>query len=128
MMKIKQKGEGEIAIILVIVFVIIAVIGAIMLIVPPYKAWAAEKRGEGMMRYAAMERNAMISQAEAERDSARLRSEAIEIVGEASQKYPEYRQQEFIGAFAKCLENGCANQIIYVPTEANIPIIEAGKR
>lgn len=110
-----------------VVVVILFVVGP-MAVIPPYTAWVAEKRGEGQMRYANMERQAMIAQATAERDSALLRAEAIEIIGEAAQKFPEYRQQEFIGAFARCLEIGCAQKIIYVPTEANIPITEAGKR
>ncbi len=49
-------------------------------------------------------------------------------MGEAAQKYPEYRQQEFIGAFGEALKSGTISQIIYVPTEANIPIMEAGRK
>ena len=107
---------------------IAVIIAIIMAVVPPYRAWSMEMTGEGQLRQANLERQALVAQATAERDSAELRAEAIEIIGEAAQQYPEYRQQEFIGAFAKCLETGCASQIIYVPTEANIPITEAGKR
>jgi len=64
----------------------------------------------------------------AELDSASLRAEAISIVGKAAKKYPEYRKQEFIGAFAEALQEGTIHQIIYVPTEANISILEASKR
>jgi len=70
----------------------------------------------------------MIQQAQAELDAASLRAEAISIVGKAAKDYPEYRKQEFIGAFAEALQKGTIQQIIYVPTEANIPILEAGKR
>ena len=56
-----------------------------------------------------------------------MRAEAIQILGEAAQQYPEYRQQEFIGAFAEALQQGTIRQIVYVPTEANIPIMEAGR-
>ena len=74
---------------------------------------------------AEQEKQVQIEQARSELESAKLRAEAIEIVGAASQKYPEYRLQEFIGAFAQAMENGAIEKIIYVPTEANIPIIEA---
>ncbi|WP_312307640.1 hypothetical protein [Acinetobacter variabilis] len=47
--------------------------------------------------------------------------------GQAAKDYPEYRKQEFIGAFGEALREGRIQQIIYVPTEANIPIVEAGK-
>jgi regulator of protease activity HflC (stomatin/prohibitin superfamily) len=70
----------------------------------------------------------LVTQAQAEKDAAVLRAEAIQIVGQAAKDFPEYRQQEFIGSFADALREGKIQQIIYVPTEANIPIIEAGKR
>ena len=49
-------------------------------------------------------------------------------MGEAAKKYPEYRQQEFINSFGIALKDGKIQQIIYVPTEANVPIMESGKR
>lgn len=105
-----------------------SLIGGVMWGIPQYNVYSKDMSGRAVLAYAENERKAMIAQASAERDSAQLRADAIEIIGEAAQMYPEYRQQEFIGAFANCLEKGCASQIIYVPTEANIPITEAGKR
>lgn len=124
----KQKGMSEVGFFGLIAAAVVVGIIALMLILPPYNAWRMEMKGEGLLRLANLERQALVAQAQAERDSAELRAEAIEIVGKAAQEFPEYRQQEFIGAFASCLEKGCAEQIIYVPTEANIPITEAGKR
>jgi hypothetical protein len=49
------------------------------------------------------------------------------LIGEAAKKYPEYRTQEFIGAFAEAIKDGKIDQIIYVPTEAGIPIVESGR-
>jgi regulator of protease activity HflC (stomatin/prohibitin superfamily) len=101
--------------------------------------WAQERRGIANLREAQQDRQILIEeaqakhevsilQASAEKKAAKLRADAIEIIGAAAQRYPEYRQQEFIGAFAKALEDGKINQIIYVPTEAYIPVLEAGKR
>ncbi|MDA4958584.1 hypothetical protein PGK18_18785, partial [Acinetobacter baumannii] len=56
------------------------------------------------------------------------RAEAIQTIGKAAKDYPEYRNQEFIGAFGEALRDGKIQQIVYVPTEANIPVLEAGKR
>ena len=70
----------------------------------------------------------MIETARAEVEAAELRAQAIGIMGEAAKNYPEYRLQEFMGAFAEALKEGNIQQIIYVPTEANIPILEAEKR
>lgn len=84
------------------------------------------KRLSGQAAYAhsESERKVLVSQAEAELESAKLRAEAIKIVGEMAKQFPEYREQEFIGAFGDALKSDKIDQIIYVPTEANIPIIE----
>ena len=69
---------------------------------------------------AEQEKKIQIEQAKAELESATLRAKAIEIVGEASKKYPEYRTQEFIGAIADAMSNGKIEKIIYVPTVAQL--------
>lgn len=101
--------------------------------------WSQERRGMADLREAQQNRQILIEQAEAQRqvavlkaqgekDAAELQAEAIGIVGKAAKDFPEYRQQEFIGAFADAMKAGTVGQIIYVPTEANIPILEAGRR
>lgn len=102
---------------------------------PKYFVWTSsiaieklENQGKQKLAKAEQERQILIAQAQAEKDSASLRAEAIEIVGQAAKDFPEYRHQEFLGAFAEALKEGAINQIIYVPTEANIPVMEAGKR
>ena len=47
-----------------------------------------------------------IEQARAELESAELRSKAIEVIGKSAKEYPEYREQEFIGAFGEALREG----------------------
>jgi regulator of protease activity HflC (stomatin/prohibitin superfamily) len=74
------------------------------------------------------ERRVQIFQASAEKEAAQLRADAIAIIGKAAQDFPEYRTQEFIGAFAEALKEGKVQQVMYIPTEANIPITEAGRR
>lgn len=85
-------------------------------------------KGKALLAEASQTRMIQIEQAKGELEAAKLRAQAIKIVGEAAQQYPEYRNQEFIGAFGEALRDGKINQIIYVPTEANIPLLEAGKR
>jgi regulator of protease activity HflC (stomatin/prohibitin superfamily) len=84
--------------------------------------------GKAEFAQAEQNRQIKIKTAEAERDAAKLQAEAIQIVGEAAKAYPEYRHQEFLSAFGEALREGKMNQVIYVPTEANIPLMEAGKR
>ena len=107
---------------------VVMFVGVLMWGLPTYSVWQQGLKGEAKLQLATQTKKIIIQQAEAEKSAAALRASAIEIVGAASQKYPEYRQQEFIGAFGTALENGTIEQIIYVPTEAMIPIMEAGKR
>jgi hypothetical protein len=127
----KEELKGIAMIAGVVIIVVILLVGALfgfLVIGKHYRVWSMEMEGKGILLQANYERQAIVAQAQAERDSATLRAEAIGIVGQAAKDFPEYRNQEFIGAFAKAVENGNISQIIYVPTEANIPIMEAGKR
>lgn len=90
-----------------------------------YNVWSMEMQGKAKLAEATQSRQIQIEQAKAEKEAATLRAEAIAIIGKAAKEYPEYRQQEYIGAFAEALKEGKMQQIIYVPTEANIPILEA---
>ncbi|EFK58609.1 hypothetical protein [Sphingobacterium spiritivorum] len=108
--------------------VAIVVIVGLMFGLPKYSVWQQEMAGKARLAEATQSRQILIEQARAEKEAAVLQAEAIKIMGEAAQKYPEYRKQEFIGAFGEALKAGTISQIIYVPTEANIPLLEAGKR
>lgn len=105
--------------------IVILALGAFLLGWPLYRVWEQKLAGEAALARANQQKQILVTQAQAERDSAELRAQAIEIIGEKATKYPQYRQQEFIGAFAEAMQNGAIQKIIYVPTEANIPIIEA---
>ena len=110
-----------VAVILAIVFLV----GGLMVGLPIYSVWQQGLKGQATLKRAEQERRVLVQQAEAEREAAAARSDAIKIVGQAAKDFPEYRLQEFIGAFAEALQNEGIEKIIYVPTEANIPIIEA---
>lgn len=124
-MKNSQKGSSELVVLVIVVGLVFAVLFAVW---PYYKVWSQEMRGKAALAEARQSKMIQVEQARAELDSAQLRAEAIKTIGIASQKYPEYRTQEFIGAFGEALREGQINQIIYVPTEGNIPILEAGSR
>lgn len=124
-MKNSQKGSSELVVLVIAVGLVFALLFAVW---PYYKVWSQEMRGKAALAEARQSKMIQVEQARAELDSAQLRAEAIKTIGIASQKYPEYRTQEFIGAFGEALREGQINQIIYVPTEGNIPILEAGSR
>lgn len=103
-----------------ILFILILMVG-----LPLYGVWQQGLSGKANLAKAQQTRKIMIEQAKAERESATIRAEAISTIGQAAKDFPEYRLQEFLGAFAEALKEGNIDQIIYVPTEANIPIMEA---
>lgn len=92
-----------------------------------FKVWSQEMSGKAKLAEAGQTRQIQIEQARGELEASKLRAEAIQIMGEAAQKYPEYRQQEFMAAFGEALREGNIKQIVYIPTEANIPIMEANR-
>jgi hypothetical protein len=120
----RRKGEGDIALIGWLAGGTFALIGFCMWLFPTYGVWRQGLLGEAELERAKQTKQVMIEQAKAEKESAQLKADAIAIVGQASKDFPEYRKQEFIAAFGEAMANGNIQKIIYVPTEANIPIIE----
>ena len=110
---------------LIIFSICVSIIIALMFGIPKYTVWQQELSGKATLARASQERQVLIEQAKAEKESAVIRADAIAIVGKAAKEYPEYRLQEFLGAFAEALQSDKIEKIIYVPTEANIPIMEA---
>lgn len=127
-MKTNQKGQAD-AVLATLAFVaILIVIILLMFAWPHYKVWKQGMNGQALLAEAEQSKMIQVQTARAELESAKLRAEAIKTIGKAAKDYPEYRKQEFIGAFGDALRDGKIQQIVYVPTEANIPVLEAGKR
>lgn len=123
-----QKGNADNVLIGMIAVFVFIIFLFFLFAWPQYKVWQQGMAGQAQLSKAQQSKQIAIETAKAELESAKLRAEAIKVMGKAAQEYPEYRQQEFIGAFGEALREGNINQIVYVPTEANIPVLEAGKR
>lgn len=108
-------------------FALIVITLILMAGIPPYKVWQQGQAGKARLMRAGQERKILVEQAQAELEAAEHRVKAISIVGQAAKDFPEYRLQEFMGAFAEALQSDKIQKIIYVPTEANIPIMEASR-
>lgn len=95
---------------------------------PPYRVWKAELSGKAEMARAEQNRRILIEEAKANLEAQKLNSraeverakgmaEAIEIEnGKLTANYIKYLWVRNIG------KNN--NEIIYIPTEANTPILE----
>lgn len=140
--EMKEELKNKVKILFINVVAVMAIVGflfAALFVYKHYALWSAKITGEAQVIKQEMlgkailsrsehERMARVEQAKAELLAADMTAEAIEIVGKAAEKYPSYRNQEFILGFTEALKNGNINQIVYVPTEGMIPITEAGKR
>ncbi|MDD9806807.1 MAG: hypothetical protein OXU34_00805 [Gammaproteobacteria bacterium] len=119
-----KKGLLAMAAVVVGVALLFALAGSYRV----YSVWSASKQGQADLALAENSRKVLVEQAKAEKLAAQERADAIKIVGEAASRYPAYRYQEFLGDLGESIRNGNVRQIIYIPTEAGLPILEAGKR
>ena len=124
----RQKGEASASAITILVLLGISMlIASLMVGIPLWKVWQQGLAGEAALKRAEQEKLIMIETAQAEEQSAQYIANAIAIVGQATKDFPEYRQQQFIAAFSEAVQSEAIDQIIYVPTESNIPITEVGR-
>lgn len=100
-----------------------------------YALWSNKMRGEQELARAEGNRKIVIQEALAKKEAAQYLSEAEilrargvaeanKIIGESLKNNESYLRYLWINN----LDHTKEKQIIYVPTEANLPILEAGKR
>ena len=112
---------------------VIAIIALLMYGLPQYRVYSQELAGKAQLREADWNRQIQIREAEAMLESARLLADAeIErargvaeanlIIGDSLKDNEAYLRYLFI-------QNLHASQsdIIYIPTEAGLPVLEAGR-
>lgn len=104
---------------------------------PYYSVWRQGKVGEAELRRAEQNRKIAVNEAEAKRDAAKLLAEAEierakgvaqanEIIGTGLRGHEEYLRYLWIMSMEKVAE-ASGSTVVYVPTEGNIPIMEAGR-
>ncbi len=116
------------------IFALSTIIGGCSYIKPKWGVWAAEMEGAAELAQAEQNRKITVLEAEAKLESAKALSaaeierakgvaEANRIIGESLKDNESYLRYLWI----QNLESG-SNSVVYVPTEAGLPILEAGKR
>ena len=113
------------------VVTIVILIVIVMFAWPPYNVWRAKKTGEAQLAQAEQNRKIKVFEAEAELESAQLKAKseiaraegaakANEILGSSLTGKHEYLRYLWINAMSET-----QNQVIYIPTESGLPILEA---
>ncbi len=99
-----------------------------------YSVWSKAKHGEAALKEADWTRQIAVTEARAKLESSKLLAEseverakgvaqANKIIGDSLKNNEGYLQYLWIDSLQHT-----QNQIIYVPTEAGLPVLEAGKR
>jgi regulator of protease activity HflC (stomatin/prohibitin superfamily) len=127
-----QRGN---AIVVVITLVSIAILGLLFFGLPAWNVWRRGLSGEAQLREAEWNRQITVQEAKAKLESATMLAgaeverakgvaQANEIIAEGLQGHDEYLRYLWIQALEHTATQQ-GGQVIYVPTEANLPILEA---
>jgi len=129
-----QKDDVKLGAVLVDgTIAIVVFIATVMAGCPQYNVWEQGLKGQAELRRAEQNRQIAIQEAKARHESAielaqaeveRAKgvAQANKIIGESLHNNEAYLRYLWIHA----LQEG-KNEVIYVPTEANLPILEAGR-
>ena len=118
----------------VLLFVVIGIICLIvtgMVVFPNYNVWASELSGKADLREAEWNKQIAIEESKAELESADLKRQADVIratgIAESNAIISKSLTPEYITwKWVEGLHDG-SSEVIYIPTEANLPILEAGR-
>lgn len=116
------------------ILIVIFCIGGCMYGYPKYQVYKSDLAGQAQLKEAESNRKIIILEAEAQRESAALLAEvevtrakgvaeANKIIGDSLKNNESYLRWLWISNMKET-----NNDVIYIPTEAGLPILEAGKR
>lgn len=96
---------------------------SLFVLFPRWNVYRQELRGKAALREAEYTRQIAVLDAQAEVERARGVAEANRIIGDSLKDNEGYLRYLWVQG----LHDG-SSEVIYVPTESNLPILEAGKR
>jgi regulator of protease activity HflC (stomatin/prohibitin superfamily) len=129
-----QEFGGFLKISAIGLFVALGGLGSCAFVKPKYDVWAAQMKGEAEFAQAEQNRKITVLEAESKLEAAKALAaaeverakgvaQANEIIGQSLKDNESYLRWLWI----ENLDKG-QNSVIYIPTEAGLPILEAGKR
>jgi regulator of protease activity HflC (stomatin/prohibitin superfamily) len=104
-----------------------------MYALPQYAVWTSTLSGEAELKHAEWNRQIAVREAEAKKDAASLLAQAEierakgvaqanQIIGDSLKNNEQYLRYLWVDSLSHT-----NNQIVYIPTEAGMPILEAGR-
>lgn len=127
------QSSGLVGPVLIVVAAGVLILGG-MWAWPQYRVYNRQLDGEAQLKEAEFSKQILVEEAQAELNSAKLHSqaeverakgvaEANAIIGESLKHNEAYLRYLWIQG----LHDG-SSEVIYIPTEANMPILEAGRK
>lgn len=133
--KIEMDNEGFFASFITLCIIVLLCLG--LWGCPQWNVYESRLSGEAQLAEAESNRKIAIAEAEAKKESAQALSdaeiirakgvaEANKIIGDSLKENEGYLRYLYIQSLAESETHG--NKIIYIPTEAGLPILEAGRK
>ncbi len=131
----EEIGVGKVlAIVAALAMIFTGMVGGCMYVKPKYSIYSQRMEGEAELAKARYSKQVLTQEATARKESSALLAEADtirahgvarsnQIIGNSLKENESYLRYLWI----QNLHEG-GSQVIYVPTEANLPILEAGRR
>lgn len=98
---------------------------------PKYNVYTQQKEGEALLAYSKASKEVAVSEARAKMESAELLAQADTIRAHGIARSNQIIGASLTDAYLHWFwidDIDKSNNVIYVPTEANLPIMEAGQR
>ncbi len=129
--RIGHRGSSEGLFILIIIIVIVAGLGILFAVWPHYKVYQQRLAGEAMLAHAQSSKEVAVAEAKAKMESAKMladaevmRAEGVaranKVIGDSLKGNESYLRYLWIQG----IESNNPT-VIYVPVEANLPILES---
>jgi F0F1-type ATP synthase membrane subunit b/b' len=134
-MMMNNKAQGDLIIFVGLGIIILLGVAILFAIGPIYNVWASSQNGQAELAKAQFSKQVAVQEAQAKLDSSKLLAEAEverakgaaqanQILGDSLKGKEEYLRYLYIQSLT---DNPASREIVYIPTEAGIPILEAGK-
>lgn len=112
-----------------IAFVIFAIIAFFMFGIPRYNVWQQEMKGRAELAQAEQNRQIKIEEAKANLEAEKLNAQAEVVRAQGAAEAIKIENGSLTPTYIQYLwvrqQNSSANKVIYIPTEAGLPILEA---
>ena len=115
--------------VLSITFVVVAIIAFFLFGIPRYKVWQQEMKGRAELAQAEQNRQIKIEEAKANLEAEKLNAEAEVVRARGAAEAIKIENGSLTPTYIQYLwvrqQNAAANKVVYIPTEAGLPILEA---